>query len=40
MEIVDFTPAQLDRFKTYDGTGASPLPPDSIIKVGLARPSH
>jgi hypothetical protein len=40
MEIVDFTPKQLDRFKTFDGVGATPLPPDSIIRVGLARPSH
>jgi hypothetical protein len=40
MEIVDFTPAQLDKFKTFDAAGTMPLPPDSIIKVGLARPSH
>jgi len=40
VEIVDFTPDQLKRFKTFDGAGATPLPPDSIIRVGLARPSH
>jgi hypothetical protein len=40
MEIVDFTPAQLDTFKTFDGAGVMALSPDSIIKVGLARPSH
>ncbi len=40
MEVVDFTPGQLDTFKTDDGAGATPLPPDSIIQVGLARPSH
>ena len=40
MEIVDFTPKQLDGFKTFDATGTTPLPPDSVIKVGLARPSH
>jgi hypothetical protein len=40
MEIVDFTPGELDKFKTFDGTGATKLPPDSIIKIGLARPSH
>lgn len=40
MEIVDFTPAQLDGFKTFDGRGFTPLAPGSIIKVGLARPSH
>jgi hypothetical protein len=40
MEIIDFTPAQLDQFKTFDVAGAMPLPPDSIIRVGLAKPSH
>ena len=40
MEIVDFTPDQLDAFKTFDGTGAMALAPDGIIRVGLARPSH
>ena len=39
MEIVGFTPAQLDHFKTFDGAGAV-VPADSIIKVGLARPAH
>jgi hypothetical protein len=40
MEILDFTPAQLNQFKTFDDSLATPLPPDSIIRVGLARPSH
>ena len=40
MEIVDFTPKQLDQFKSFDGAGATPLPRDGIIRVGLARPSH
>ena len=40
MEIVDFTPDQLKQFKTFDGTGTMPLPPDSVIRVGLAKPSH
>ena len=40
VEIVDFTPKQLDQFKTFDAAGTTSLPPDSIIKVGLARPSH
>ena len=40
MEIVDFTPEQLRHFETFDGAGATKLPPDSTIKVGLARPSH
>lgn len=40
MEIADFTPEQLKQFKTYDATDVTPLPRDSIIRVGLARPSH
>jgi hypothetical protein len=40
MEIVDFTPTQLDGFKTFDASGIMPLPADAIIRVGLARPSH
>ena len=40
LEIVDFTPAQLDAFKTFEPAGTTPVPPDSIIRVGLARPSH
>ncbi len=40
MEIVDFTPKQLRRFTTFDKEDAVALPSDSIIRVGLARPSH
>lgn len=40
MEIVDFTPDQLDHFATFDGAGTTHMPPDSMIRVGLARPSH
>jgi hypothetical protein len=40
MEVVDFTPDELKQFKTFDGNGTMPLPPDSVIRVGLARPSH
>ena len=40
MEIVDFTPAELDAFKTFDPAGTMPLGPDRTIRVGLARPSH
>jgi hypothetical protein len=40
MEILDFTPAQLNQFNTFDVADAMPLPPDSIIRVGLAKPSH
>ena len=40
MEILDFTPKQLDDLKTFDTTGTTPLPPDSVIRVGLVGPSH
>ena len=40
MEVLDFSPAQLDTFPTFDGSGATPLPSDSVIRVGLAKPSH
>ena len=40
MEILDFTPKQLRQFKTFDRTGTTVVPPDSVIRVGLARPSH
>ena len=40
MEIVDFTPKQLNQFRTFNPAGTTKLPPDSIIRVGLARPSH
>ena len=40
VQVVGFTPDQLDAFATFDGAGAMPLPSDSTIRVGLARPSH
>ena len=40
MEIVDFNPDQLRQFQTFDAAGTTRLPPDTIIRVGLARPSH
>jgi hypothetical protein len=40
MEVVGVKPEQLATFPTYDGAGATPLAPDAIIEVGLARPSH
>jgi hypothetical protein len=43
VEIVGFTPAQLRHFPTVrrptDG-GATVLPADAIVRVGLAKPSH
>ncbi len=40
MEVVAFTPAQLRAFATFDPAGTTPVPPDTVIKVGLAKPSH
>jgi len=39
LEVLDFTPAQLRRFPTYDGAGRV-LGADEIIHMGLAHPSH
>ncbi len=40
MEVVGLTPAQLRALPPWrDGDGAE-APPDSVIKVGLAKPSH
>jgi len=40
MEVVAFTPQQLQRFPTFSPSGTTPISGDSIIKVGLAKPSH
>ena len=40
MEIIAFTPDQLRRFPTFSPAGAADVPDDTIIKVGLAKPSH
>lgn len=40
MEVVAFTPGQLRQFPTFSPSGTTPVPPDAIIKVGLAKPSH
>ena len=39
MEILDFNPAQLRQFPTYDGK-AAPVGGEEKIEVGLAAPSH
>jgi hypothetical protein len=39
LEVLDFTPQQLEHFPTYDGTG-SVLGAEEIIRMGLAHPSH
>jgi hypothetical protein len=40
MEVVAFTPKQLAGFPTFSESGTTPVPDDTIIKVGLAKPSH
>jgi hypothetical protein len=40
MEIVAFTPAQLRQFPTFSAAGTTKVADDTIIKVGLAKPSH
>jgi hypothetical protein len=40
MEVVAFTPKQLQKFPTFSLSGITDVPDDTIIKVGLAKPSH
>ena len=40
MEIVAFTPEQLRQFPTFSPSGTTEVANDTIIKVGLAKPSH
>jgi hypothetical protein len=40
MEIVAFTPEQLRQFPTFSPSGTTEVASDTIIKVGLAKPSH
>ena len=40
VEVDAFTPAQLRQLPTFSPGTAAPLPPDAIIKIGLAKPSH
>src|SRR5271168_4622709 len=40
MEIVAFTPKQLQQFPTFSPSGTTDVADDTIIKVGLAKPSH
>jgi hypothetical protein len=40
MEIVAYTPAQLRQFATFSASGTTGVANDTIIKVGLAKPSH
>lgn len=41
LEILDFSPQQLDAFPTFQGTGgSSTLADNDDIRLGLAHPSH
>jgi hypothetical protein len=40
LEVVAFTPRQLRQFPTFSASGTVAVPDDTIIKVGLAKPSH
>ena len=40
MEVAAFTPEQLRQFPTFSPGGTTPVPADTVIKVGLAKPSH
>ena len=40
MEIVAFTPEQLQQFPTFSPAGTAAVGNDLVIKVGLAKPSH
>lgn len=40
IEVADIKPAELDGLPTFTGTGATPLPAEATISVGLAKPSH
>ena len=40
MEIVAYTPQQLRQFPTFSPSGTTDVAIDTVIKVGLAKPSH
>ena len=40
LEVLDFTPAQLDAFASFDGNPAAALAANEMIHMGLAHPSH
>ena len=40
MEVVAYTPKQLRGFPTFSADDTAPVASDSIIHVGLAKPSH
>ncbi len=40
MEVAAFTPPQLRLFATFAPTGTTPVPPETVVRIGLAKPSH
>ena len=40
MEIVAYTPEQLQQFPTFSSSDTTDIASNTIIKVGLAKPSH
>lgn len=40
VEVDALTPVELKQLPTFSPGSAVPLPPDTVIKVGLAKPSH
>ena len=40
MEVAAYTPKQLQAFPSFSPADATPVSADSMISVGLAKPSH
>ena len=40
MALIDLTPDQLRALPSFDPAGTAPVPPGSMIRVGLVRPFH
>jgi hypothetical protein len=40
LEILDYTPRQLNAFPTFTNAGTERLASNAVIRMGLARPSH
>ena len=40
VEVAAFTPQQLRAFPTFTASGTTPVPADTVVRVGLAKPSH
>jgi hypothetical protein len=40
MEVVAYTPKQLARFPTFIPAGTTKVPDGTVLRVGLAKPSH